>query len=160
MLYVRAYEANVPTFLLSYVFPNWDLEKMDELQISSDESMEEIDARNKIMLDNSINSAKYVAYKNANKTVEISSAKIYVVGSKSVYNYLKEAYTASGLRAFDFDFMSGVYEKPFEVVWLENDEIPEQKNASIRVEATDRFGRTYVQTQIIGDYDYSLMDKR
>ena len=34
------------------------------------------------------------------------------------------------------------------------------KNASIRVEATDRFGRTYVQTQIIGDYDYSLMDKR
>jgi hypothetical protein len=34
------------------------------------------------------------------------------------------------------------------------------KNASIRVEATDRFGRTYTQTQIIGDYDYSLMDKR
>lgn len=80
MLYVRAYEANVPTYLLSYIFPNWDLEKMEELQISNDESMEEIDARNKIMLDNSINSAKYVAYKNANKTVEISSAKIYVVG--------------------------------------------------------------------------------
>ena len=68
MLYVRAYEANVPTYLLSYIFPNWDLEKMEELQISNDESMEEIDARNKIMLDNSINSAKYVAYKNANKT--------------------------------------------------------------------------------------------
>ena len=34
------------------------------------------------------------------------------------------------------------------------------KNASIRVEATDRFGRTYTQTQIIGDYDYSLMEKR
>ena len=33
------------------------------------------------------------------------------------------------------------------------------KNAAIRVEATDRFGRTYTSTDIIGDYDYSLMTK-
>ena len=33
------------------------------------------------------------------------------------------------------------------------------KNATIRVEATDRFGRTYTSTDIIGDYDYSLMTK-
>lgn len=32
------------------------------------------------------------------------------------------------------------------------------KNAAVRVEATDRFGRTYTETKIIGDYDYSLMD--
>lgn len=31
------------------------------------------------------------------------------------------------------------------------------KNARIRVEATDRFGRTYTQTEITGDFDYSLM---
>lgn len=29
--------------------------------------------------------------------------------------------------------MSGVYEKPFEVVWLEKDEIPAEKNCSLRV---------------------------
>ncbi len=33
------------------------------------------------------------------------------------------------------------------------------KNATIRVEATDRFGRVYSSTDIIGDYDYSLMTK-
>ena len=33
------------------------------------------------------------------------------------------------------------------------------KSATIRVEATDRFGRTYSTTDIIGDYDYSLMTK-
>lgn len=33
------------------------------------------------------------------------------------------------------------------------------KNAKIRVEATDRFGRTYSSTDIISDYDYSLMTK-
>ena len=33
------------------------------------------------------------------------------------------------------------------------------KSAQIRVEATDRFGRTYSSSDIIGDYDYSLMTK-
>ena len=63
----------------------------------------------------------------------VGGYKIYVAGSKSIYEYLKQAYTMEGLRAFDVEFMSGVYEKPFEVVWLEENEIPEQKNASIRV---------------------------
>ncbi len=63
----------------------------------------------------------------------VGGFKIYVAGSKSIYEYLKKAYTSEGLRAFDVEFMSGVYEKPFEVVWLEKKDIPEQKNASIRV---------------------------
>ena len=63
----------------------------------------------------------------------VGGFKIYVAGSKSVYEYLKNAYTLQGLRAFDVDFMSGVYEKPFEVVWLEQDQIPTQKNNSVRV---------------------------
>lgn len=63
----------------------------------------------------------------------VGGYKIYVAGSKSVYEYLKKAYTLDGLRAFDVDFMSGVYEKPFEVVWLEQDEVPAQKNNSVRV---------------------------
>lgn len=59
--------------------------------------------------------------------------KISVSGSKKIYEGLKKAYTADGARAFDVDFMSGVYEKPFEVVWLEKDEIPAEKNCSLRV---------------------------
>ena len=63
----------------------------------------------------------------------VGGFKIYVAGSKSVYAYLKDAYTLQGLRAFDVDFMSGVYEKPFEVEWLEENQIPAQKNNSVRV---------------------------
>ena len=59
--------------------------------------------------------------------------KISVSGSQKIYEGLKKAYTADGARAFDVDFMSGVYEKPFEVVWLEKDEIPAEKNCSLRV---------------------------
>ena len=63
----------------------------------------------------------------------VGGFKISVAGSKSVYEHLKKAYTMEGLRAFDVEFMSGVYERPFEVEWLEDDQIPAQKNASMRV---------------------------
>ena len=57
--------------------------------------------------------------------------KIGIAGSKEIFLRLKEAYSKNGARAFDEDFMSGVYEKPFEVVWL--DKVPPQKNASMKV---------------------------
>ena len=63
----------------------------------------------------------------------VGGFKISVAGSKSIYEYLKKAYTKEGLRAFDEDFMSGVYERPFVVEWLEENEIPEQKNCSMKV---------------------------
>lgn len=63
----------------------------------------------------------------------VGGYKISVSGSKKIYEGLKKAYTVDGARAFDVDFMSGVYEKPFEVVWLEKDEIPAEKNCSLRV---------------------------
>ena len=63
----------------------------------------------------------------------VGGFKISVAGSKAIYEYLKEAYTLQGLRAFDVDFMSGVYERPFEVEWLEENEIPAMKGASMRV---------------------------
>ncbi|MBQ8686043.1 MAG: ROK family protein [Clostridia bacterium] len=63
----------------------------------------------------------------------VGGFKISVAGSRSVYEYLKKAYTMEGLRAFDVEFMSGVYERPFEVEWLEKDQIPAQKNNSVRV---------------------------
>lgn len=59
--------------------------------------------------------------------------KIGVCGSKFIYEELKKAYSKNGARSFDEDFMSGVYEKPFEVVYLNESEVPEQKNASVKV---------------------------
>lgn len=63
----------------------------------------------------------------------VGGFKISVAGSKSIFEYLKKAYTMDGLRAFDVDFMSGVYERPFEVEWLNDGDIPAQKNNSVRV---------------------------
>ena len=51
--------------------------------------------------------------------------KISVSGSRKIYEYIKDAYTENGLRAFDVDFMQTVYEKPFEVTYAET--VPEKK---------------------------------
>ena len=42
--------------------------------------------------------------------------KVYISGDESIYEYIRAAYTPEGSRAFDADFMAGVYERPFEVV--------------------------------------------
>ena len=42
--------------------------------------------------------------------------KIYV-NDEDLYQYLKGVYCADGARAFDWDFMADVFEKPFEVVF-------------------------------------------
>ncbi len=48
--------------------------------------------------------------------------KVYV-NDKAIYDYLADAYRKGGSREFDWDFMSDVYESPFEVVLT--DAIPE-----------------------------------
>ena len=82
MLYVTQYEATIPLYLASYVFNDWDLESIEDSQISN-EAYKDIDKRNKIMLDNSINSAIYVAYTAANKEITIKDKKHLVVGTLS-----------------------------------------------------------------------------
>ena len=54
--------------------------------------------------------------------------KVYVAGDERVGRYLKDAYSPTGARAFDADFMSGVYERPFEVVLC--GQVPEERDVS------------------------------
>lgn len=57
----------------------------------------------------------------------VGGYKIYVSGSKYIYEHLKEAYSEKGARAFDADFMGNVYENKFEVVLCKKEELPELK---------------------------------
>lgn len=74
MLYVSEYEATIPTYLLSFIMPNWDLEKIETQQFNN-ESPEEIYNRNRLMLNNSIDTALYVAYTKADKKIETKNKK-------------------------------------------------------------------------------------
>ena len=59
--------------------------------------------------------------------------KIYICGDEDVYNYVAQAYSANGARAFDYDFMAGVYEKPFEVVCVSEENFPKENKCSLAI---------------------------
>lgn len=70
LLYVSEYRGNVMTYLMGLVLPNYDIEKQEERQISN-ESAEDIYERNRVMLESSIDNATILAYRYANKDVNI-----------------------------------------------------------------------------------------
>ena len=63
----------------------------------------------------------------------VGGYKIYVLGDDGVYNYLKNAYTNEGIRAFDKNFMERVYESKFEVISCTKETFPEEKQCSLSV---------------------------
>lgn len=74
MCYVNQLKGNVGTFLLSYIIPSWDKEKI----IDTDYNYEEELYRSKILLSESINNATINAYKMAKKDYDIIGEKILV----------------------------------------------------------------------------------
>ncbi len=56
--------------------------------------------------------------------------KIIIAGSKVIADRIKADYSKGGIRAFDNDFMSGVYEAPFEVIHVPFDQAPVAKETA------------------------------
>ncbi len=59
--------------------------------------------------------------------------KVIIAGSKTIYEGIAKAYAKDGARAFDNDFMAGVYEKEFEVVWAPIEEAPKDNEGAAPV---------------------------
>lgn len=57
--------------------------------------------------------------------------KIYVAGDEEMYEYLCRVYAADGQREFDWDYMSCVFEHPFEIIHCNC--VPDSKDAPKRV---------------------------
>lgn len=80
MLYVTEYKGNIITVPLSKIIKTWDLYEISNQQISNEDAYD-IYLRNKVMLDNSINNATYVAFKEANKDIKIKEKKNIVLAT-------------------------------------------------------------------------------
>lgn len=57
--------------------------------------------------------------------------RVIVGGPKEIGEHIKQVYSATGKRAFDFDFMGGVYEKPFTVDIAEASDVPETHEEAV-----------------------------
>ena len=62
--------------------------------------------------------------------------KVTIAGSKKIYEGIADAYKQGGAREFDANFMARVYEKPFEVLYVEN-----VADAPKEYQAADSIGR-------------------
>lgn len=63
----------------------------------------------------------------------VGGYKIYIAGSPVLANRLALDYSKDGKRAFDFDFMAGVYENEFQVVGCKKEELPKLKIENIKM---------------------------
>lgn len=62
----------------------------------------------------------------------VGGFKIYIHGSKRIFEDIKSYYSPGGLREFDYNFMGTVYEREFEVVYVEKiEDVPEEKGCSV-----------------------------
>lgn len=78
LAYVSELKGTIYTYLLSYIIPSYERESLDEYKYNKNESEKDIQFRNNLLLNNSLNNAIYVAYNKAEKKIEITSEKMYV----------------------------------------------------------------------------------
>ena len=59
--------------------------------------------------------------------------RVVVGGPRSVGEHIRQVYSAQGPRAFDANFMGGVYQHPFSVDITEADKVPEAREDTVRL---------------------------
>lgn len=77
LAYVKEYRATIPTLIISAFNKNWDVLKKDEVLLE-EEDYKSYALRDKILMEESISNAIYVAFNKANKDIEILSNKLFV----------------------------------------------------------------------------------
>lgn len=61
----------------------------------------------------------------------VGGYKIYIAGSKHIYDQINSYYKENGLRDFDYHFMSKVYENTVEVIYCDYNTIPKERKSSV-----------------------------
>lgn len=76
--YVNSLKGTVFFYLLSYVVPSFDREKVSD-SIYKDETVEDALFREKLYFNSSISNATFVAYSKANKKIAVKNSSLYVL---------------------------------------------------------------------------------
>lgn len=82
MLYVTEYDGTVLSLVMGKIIKSWDVSKIENQQLSN-ETLDDIKLRNKVMLDNSIQNAIFVAYNYMGKDIKITKSNNIVIGVTS-----------------------------------------------------------------------------
>ena len=160
MLYVTEYEATVPTYLLSLVIPNWDLERISKQQISN-ETPEDIYNRNRLMLENSGDNAIYVAYTNSNKEIKVKSKKNIVIATtkNNGLNIGDEVLEINGREIENIEEIRNIIQNSAVNKKLLFKVLRNNKEEDIQVKVIKQNSKKMIGAVITTDYDYELDPK-
>ena len=78
LAYVKEYRATIPTLIFSLFNKDWKVIKQDDVMLDT-EDYEAYEMRDKVLMDESISNATYIAYKKANKYIKEISNKIVII---------------------------------------------------------------------------------
>ena len=78
LAYVKEYRATIPTLIFSLFNKDFKVIKQDNVMLDT-EDYESYEKRDKVLMDESISNAIYVAYKKANKYIKELSNKIVII---------------------------------------------------------------------------------
>lgn len=77
LAYVSELKATIPTLLIAWIHPNWDILKEEEV-LYDNETAKELALRDRLLLEEALGNATIVGYQKASKSVKIESEKVYV----------------------------------------------------------------------------------
>lgn len=157
MLYVTQYEATVPLYLMSFILKDWDLESIKDNQISN-ENHKEIDIRNKIMLNNSINNAIYVAYTASGKDIKVKNNRTFIVGTLSDMD-LKigdEVISVNDKKIDDFNILKNIIDNSKIGDNLKFKVIRDDKEKEVTVEVKEIDGTKALGVVVTNNFDYEI----
>lgn len=79
MCYVSEIQATIPTYLLSYLVPSWDLVSKNDVTLTEEETKEDVLLRDRIYLMEANQSAILTAYSYANSFYQIDRIHPYII---------------------------------------------------------------------------------
>ena len=77
LVYVKEYKATIPTLLMSLFNKDYKIMPKEDVLLDND-TYESYQIRDKLLMDESISNAIYVAYKSANKSIKVKKNSIKV----------------------------------------------------------------------------------
>ncbi|MBR1413396.1 MAG: hypothetical protein IJ574_01850 [Bacilli bacterium] len=78
MAYVKQLKGNIPFVLLSYIIPNWDLVKIEDITYDN-ESLTELNKINKLQLEEAVDNAILAAFNISDKNYKIKDYELNVM---------------------------------------------------------------------------------
>lgn len=161
--YVSQLEGNLLTYVMSYIVPSWEREKVENYKYTDEETVDDVDYRSDLYLDTANSTATYWAYTLAGKDVELKSSKAYIIAilSKDVKN-LKvgdEVVDIDGISFIDFSTCREYISSKEVGDELTINIIRNKKNKSVKVKVYEEDGNKYIGIAVSFKNEYKVNPK-